>query len=69
MENKRLSIRPGNFQTIIANLDIARPTVAMTPLFGFSRWVAVDKVLTVVDNLTKSTLVADEAVSAEQEVS
>jgi hypothetical protein len=41
----------------------------MTPLFGFSRWVAVDKVLTVVDNLTKITSVADEAVSAEQEVS
>jgi hypothetical protein len=70
MENKRLSIRPDNFQAIIANLDHrSPPTVAMTPSFGFSRWVAVDKVLTVVDNLTKGTLVADEAVSAEQDVS
>jgi hypothetical protein len=41
----------------------------MTPLFGFSRWVTIDKVLIVVDNLTKSTSVADEAVSAEQDVS
>jgi hypothetical protein len=69
MENKRLSVRPDNFQTIVADLDRRSPHRCHGAIIRFSRWVAVDKVLTVVDNPTKGTSVADEAVSAKQDVS